>query len=48
MLSGSFVFAQITAHFVEKLARMTPEEANRRLSLTPPGGCRNSFSSCND
>ena len=27
---------------------MTPEEANRRLSLTPPAGCRNSFSSCND
>ena len=33
---------------VEKLERMTPEEANRRLSLTPPAGCRNSFSSCND
>ena len=27
---------------------MTPEEANRRLSLTPSAGCRNSFSSCND
>ena len=25
---------------VEKLAMMTPEEANRRLSLTPPAGCR--------
>ena len=33
---------------VEKLARMTPDEANRRLILTPPTGCRNSFSSCND
>ena len=33
---------------VEKHARMTPEEANRRLSLTPPADCRNSFSSCND
>ena len=33
---------------LEKLARMTPEEANRRLSLSPPAGCRNSFSSCND
>ena len=33
---------------VEKLARMTHEEANRRLSLTPPAGCRNSFSWCND
>ena len=27
---------------------MTPEGANRRLSLTPPADCRNSFSSCND
>ena len=27
---------------------MTSEEANRRLSLTPPAGCGNSFSSCND
>ena len=33
---------------VEKLARMTPEEANRPLSFTPTAGCRNSFSSCND
>ena len=33
---------------VEKLARMTLEEANRHMSLTPPAGCRNSFSSCND
>ena len=33
---------------VEKLARMTPEGANRRLSLPPPAGCRNSFSSCKD
>ena len=35
-------------HHVEKLARMTPEEASQRLSLIPPAGCRNSFSSCND
>ena len=40
-----FAFIRIP---VEKHARMTPEEANRRLSLTPPAGCRNSFSSCND
>ena len=33
---------------VEKLARMTPEKENRRLSLNHPAGCRNSFSSCND
>ena len=33
---------------VEKLARMTPEKENRRLSLTPAAGCRNFFSSCND
>ena len=33
---------------VEKLVGMTSEEANRRLSLPPPAGCRNSFSSCND
>ena len=37
-----------TVYDVEKLARITPEEANRRLSLIPPAGCRNSFSSCND
>ena len=29
-------------------ATMTPEETNRRMILTPPVGCRNSFSSCND
>ena len=43
--SGLYHFAAMT---VEKLSRMTPEEVNRRLSLTPPAGCRNSFSSCND
>ena len=41
-------FRSRPARHVEKLVRMTPEEANRRLSLTPPAGCRNSFSSCND
>ena len=33
---------------VEKHASITPEEANLRLSLTPPSGYSNFFSSSND
>ena len=46
--TNSRVRKHVETRDVEKLATMPHQEANRRLSLTPPSGYSNFFSSSND